>query len=94
MKISNHAKMRIRERTDLNRSERKKLFRMALDKGQSLQDIKNEEVAKFVEHVQEKGNCKVKVYLNYIFIYSKNRKLLYTMYKLPAELCEIGGEEK
>ena len=87
MKISNHAKMRIRQRTNLNHQERRRLFRHALDKGKSLNEIKNEDVRTFVENIQ-RSNCKVKLYLNYVFIYSKNKKQLYTMYKLPHHLEE------
>ncbi len=85
MKISNHAKMRMRERTEFNHQERKRLFRNALDKGKSLQDIEDDKIKQFVEKI-EKRNCKVKLYLGYVFIYSKHSKQLYTMYKLPKEL--------
>ena len=57
MKLSNHSKQRMKERTDYNHKDRRTLFRNALDKG-------------------------------YIFIYSKNSKRLYTMYKLKDKYLE------
>ena len=84
MKVSNHAKLRIRERTDLNHHERKNLFKSALEKGKSPQDIKDERIRRYLESKQRKA--KVKLYLDYVFVYSKNNKQLYTMYKLPAKV--------
>lgn len=89
MKVSKHGKKRMRERTDFNHTERKNLFRQALDKGKSKQDIKTEEIKRYVGS-KEKG-CKIKLYKDYLFIYSKHRKQLYTMYKLPEEM--VGKEE-
>ena len=86
MKVSNHAKLRIRERTDLNHHERKNLFRNALKKGKNPQNIKDGKIRKYLESKQ--NNAKVKLYLNYVFIYSKNNKRLYTMYEIPRELKE------
>ena len=87
MKVTQHAKMRIRERTELNTKERKRLFRRALDSGKSKQDIKDDSIRKFVEEVEER-KAKVKIYQGYVFIYSKNKKTLYTMYQLPEELLK------
>ena len=87
MKISNHAKRRMRERTNFNHKERRNLFRTALDKGKSIQDIKDPDVK---DYVKSKNNCMVKLYKDYVYIYSKHNKQLYTMYKLPDNL--VGKE--
>ena len=84
MKLLNHAKLRIRERTNLNHHDRKTLFKNALEKGKNPQDIKDEKIRKYLENKQ--GKEKVKLYLDYVFIYSKNNKTLYTMYKLSTSL--------
>ena len=84
MKISKHAMMRMRERTGLNHKNRRGMFRRALDKGKNIQDIKNKEVRGFVKCKQKR--CMIKLYEDYLYIYSKYSKQLYTMYKLPEEL--------
>lgn len=78
--------MRMRERTKLNRKERKKLFREALDKGKDIYKIKDNSIKEFL--ISKENNCKIKLYKDYVFIYSKNNKQLYTMYKLPDELLK------
>lgn len=89
MKLSIHGKMRMRERTNLNHQERRNLFRNALDNGKSIQEIKDDKVREYIQN--RCYNCKIKLYQDYLFIYSKNSKRLYTMYKLPEELL---GREK
>ena len=86
MKLSTHSKIRMRERTGLNHKERRKLFRNALDYGKSPMQIKNEKVQQFM--LARSNKCKIKLYKGYLFIYSKNSHILYTMYKLPKELIE------
>ncbi len=90
MKLSQHSKYRMRQRTDFNHRQRKSLFREALAKGKSPQDVKDERIKNFL---LGKPNCKVKLYKGYVFIYSKNAHQLYTMYKLPDELSG-GNNEK
>ena len=77
MKISKHAKNRMRERTDLNHKERLSLFRKALDNGKSVKQVKNLEVKQYLSGKQK--------------VYSKNAHRLYTMYRLPEEL--VGKEK-
>ena len=89
MKLSKHSKKRMRERTPFNSKERKKLFREALSYGKSPNDITDYELHKFMA---SKQNCKVKLYKDYIFIYSKNSHMLYTMYELPENLKEVRSE--
>lgn len=93
MKISRHAKKRMRERTELNHKERIGLFRKALDNGKSVQEIKDLRVKKYLSGKQTKCS-KVKLYRGYVFVYSKNKHQLYTMYKLPSEYLEEVGEEE
>ena len=76
--------MRMRERTGLNHKNRIGMFRRALDKGKKIQNIKDEKVRNFVKSKQKR--CMIKLYKDYLYIYSKNNKQLYTMYKLPEEL--------
>jgi len=86
MKLSEHSKIRMKERTNYNHKERLRLFADALKLGKSPNDInekKNKELKKFLS---SRKNCKVKLYKNYVFIYSKNGQRLYTMYELPKEL--------
>lgn len=85
MKLSNHSKIRMKERTNYNHQERKTLFQKALQYGKSANDIKDK---KLKTYLMSKPSCKVKLYNGYIFIYSKNSKRLYTMYKLPDEFEE------
>lgn len=87
MKLSQHAKVRMKQRTNLNHQERRILFRQALDKGKSPNDIKNK---KLKEYLESKSKCKVKLYKGYVFIYSKTTTKLYTMYPIPQELLEEG----
>lgn len=90
MKISNHAKRRIVERTYFNHRERKQLFRNALDKGKSVKQIKDKNINKYLASKQTK-TVRIKLYKDYVFVYGKNSKTLYTMYKLPENLV---GKEK
>lgn len=84
--ISNHGRMRMKERTGLNHKERKKFFDEAVLKGKSPNDITDEEIKKFL--LSKQINCKVKLYKGYVFIHSKNSKRLYTMYKLPDKFLK------
>jgi len=87
MKISKHAKIRMKERTSLNHKERRIIFRLALSKGKSIQDIKDERIKRYMMS-KRRYNSQSKLYKNYIFIYSRNSHQLYTIYKLPDEFLE------
>lgn len=89
MKLSKHSKIRMRQRTNLNHNERKGLFRKALDYGKSPNDINDIELKKYLEKTADKNDKKIKLYNNYVFIYSKNAKQLYTMYELPEKYKEV-----
>lgn len=88
MKLSNHSKIRMRQRTNLNHQERKGLFRKALDYGKSPDDINDEKIKKFMLKTASKNDNKIKLYKGYVFIYSKNAKQLFTMYKLPKRFLK------
>ena len=85
MKISKHAKERIKERTSLDTQERRQIFRLALKNGKYTSDIKNKRIKRFMMS-KRRFNNQVRLYRGYIFIYSKNSRQLYTMYKLPDYL--------
>lgn len=87
MKISKHAKMRIRERTTLNHAERRNLFRLALSNGKCIEEVKNERIKRFMMS-KKRYNSQCKLYRDYVFIYSRNSHQLYTMYRLPDDLIE------
>ena len=86
-KISKHAKKRIKERTLLDTQERKQIFRLALKNGKYTSDIKDTRIKRYMMS-KRRFNNQVRLYRGYIFIYSKNKRQLYTMYKLPDELLE------
>lgn len=88
MKLSKHSKRRMRERTAFNSDERRKLFRDALDKGKSIQEIDNKKLKHYIW--SKSRYCKIKVYRGYMFLYSKNSHQLYTMYEIPKR---FKGEE-
>jgi len=85
MKISKHAKERIKQRTSLDTQERRQIFRLALKHGKYISDIKNERIKRYLMS-KRRFNNQVRLYKGYIFIYSKNKRQLYTMYKLPEYL--------
>lgn len=87
MKITKHASQRFEERTDIDKSNQKQFFRGALTHGKSASQISNEVLRKYLLQLESTGS-KVKLYKGYIFIHSKNKKTLYTMYKVPEEILE------
>lgn len=91
MKLTKHSKLRMKQRTNLNHSQRKLLFRNALLKGLSPDKVKDEKTKRYMN---SKGKrCKIKLYKGYFFLYSKNSHLLYTMYKVPEWLEEVEENE-
>ena len=91
MKLSIHSKKRMSERTGLDSKNQKPFFANALRLGVSAGNMKDGPVKDFLLN-KEKNRCKAKLYKGYVFIYSKNSKRLYTMYKLPEEL--LGGKNE
>ena len=87
MKLSQHSKERISERTNLDKGNQKAFFRAALDKGIPPNNLKEGKLKEYL--LARENQCKIKVYKGYIFIHSKNSKRLYTMYKIPDELKEM-----
>ena len=88
MKISKHGKIRMKERTSYNHKERHLLFRYALIRGKNPQDIKDEKLRNYMKSKQGIKGSNIKLYKDYVFIYSKHGKRLYTMYKLPEHFLE------
>lgn len=89
MKLSKHSKIKMKERANLKSSEKLKMYKMALRNGKRVGEIKNERIKSYLAPKQ-KFNSRIILYQNYVFVYSKNSKQLYTMYKLPENL--IKGE--
>ena len=85
MKISNHAKIRMKERMSLKQTERRKMFKLALKKGKYIQQIKDKRTHDYLA-TKKRYNSQIKLYNGYVFVYSRNSHQLYTMYKLPDEL--------
>lgn len=92
-KLSNHSKHRMNERLGLKHSEMMNAFSIARKRGLSLNSEKTPD--KVREYIASKGNCNVKIYNGYVFIYSKWRKQLYTCYKAPDWVIEeiLKGEK-
>ena len=85
MKLSKHSKMRITERAGIRKGKQLAFFRAALTHGKSIGNMEEGEIKDFL--ISKKNhNCNIKLYQNYVFIYSKNNKQLYTMYELPEFL--------
>lgn len=82
MKLSQHSKERIVERTSIRGKDKKQLFKQALEHGKSFDDIKD---IRLKSYIASRKNCRAKIYKDYIFLYSKNSKQLYTMYELPEK---------
>lgn len=89
MKISKHAKIRMKERLSLKQTEMRQIFRLALKHGKCISDIKSQRIKRYLMS-KKRFNSQVRLYRDYVFIYSKNGLRLYTMYKLPEGL----GDEK
>lgn len=88
MKVSKHAKRRMKERTNYNHKERNKLFKEALKKGIGPGNIKKGD-SELKKYLNDKVNCKAKIYKGYVFIYSKHSHQLYTMYECPEHIKKI-----
>ena len=84
MKLTNHSKVRYKERVGVTHKEQVKLFKEALTKGKSPADIKDPSLRRFLT----KPGAKAKLYKNYVFVYSKTSKVLYTVYELPERFKE------
>lgn len=86
MKLSKHSKRRIAERANVIGGQ-KEFFKNALLKGKAPGNLKDGAVKDYLLS-KENRKCRVKLYRDYVFIYSKNNKQLYTMYKLPQHLIK------
>ena len=96
MRLSQHSKRRIKERTDIKKRGQSKFFRLALNRGLCYQQAVYQKYDKLViDYLKRKqGNGKAKIYNGYIFFYSKHNKTLYTMYKIPEDIEELIKKKK
>lgn len=81
----------MKQRSDINRNKQEKFFRLAVRNGISLGQAKEMKLDKQVIEYLKKAtrNAQVKIYNGYTFIYGKNSKVLYTMYKCPDNITEL-----
>ena len=87
MKISSHGKLRMEERANIDSKNQRPFFANALRLGLSAGNMKEGPIKQYLLSKQN-NRSKAKLYRGYVFIYSKNSKQLYTMYKLPEEILE------
>jgi hypothetical protein len=90
MKLTKHSRKRIKERTHIKKRGQERFFRLALNGGISLGQARQLKLDKLVIEYLKKLNRgqQVKIYNDYVFIYCKNSKRLYTMYKCPENISE------
>ena len=90
MKLTKHSRKRIKERTNIKKRGQERFFRLALNRGISLGQARQLKLDKVVIEYLRKLNRgqSVKIYNDYVFIYCKNSKRLYTMYKCPENISE------
>lgn len=90
MKLTKHSRKRIKERTHIKKRGQERFFRLALNRGISLGQARKLKLDKVVIEYLKKLNRgkQVKIYNDYVFIYCKNSKRLYTMYKCPDNVSE------
>lgn len=92
MKLSNHSKIRMKERTTFNHKERVVLFKNALKNGLSYGGVKNQQLSDYLKS-KESWKSQIKLYKGYVFVHSRNSKMLYTMYELPEKYKEVYERE-
>lgn len=90
MKLTKHSRERIKERTNIKKRGQERFFRLALNRGISYGQAKKMKLDKVVVEYLKKLNRgqQVKIYNDYVFIYCKNSKRLYTVYKAPDNISE------
>lgn len=82
MKLSNHSKERMKQRANIKSAKiQENFFRNALKNGITPEQV-DDELLKQRLKSRVKYNSKVKYYKGWVFVYSRNSKQLYTMYKL------------
>lgn len=82
MKLSKHSIQRMKERANIKSQKiRENFYRNALKNGLSVDQIEDEDLKRKLKG-RIKFNSQIKVYKGYVFIYSKNAKQLYTLYKV------------
>ena len=93
-KVTMHARRRIHERfLEKNRCHNSvKLFKNALNYGYGIGDFKESKIKQYMCSHRRKNN--IKIYNGYVFIYSKNNKTLYTVWKVPDIYMDYEKELK
>lgn len=95
MRITSHAKKRMKERGHFTHREKIKMFKNALHHGLSPDDIKdNKSELRQYLFTKQNNRARVKLYQEYVYIYNKNSKNLITMYKLPSRFLKENNEEQ
>lgn len=80
MKLSNHSKMRLKQRTDVERNKFFSLSKLAMKNGINLRHVPLEDGYLRKYMTARVGRYK-KYYQGYIFIFSMNSRKLITMYE-------------
>ena len=90
MKLTKHSRQRIKERSHIKKRGQERFFRLALDRGIGVGQARKLKLDKVVVEYLNKLNKKqsAKIYNDYVFIYCKNSKRLYTVYKCPENISE------
>lgn len=80
MKLSNHSKMRLKERTDCDRNKFLSLSKLAMKNGITIRHVPEED-----GYLRKYMSCGVgkykKYYQGYIFLFTMNSRKLVTMYE-------------
>ena len=85
MRVSTHGKKRIRERVQSSLTNRNvnSLFRSALHNGYTPKAFIECDFKKYLIAHSKKNS--VKVFQNHMFLYNSSKKILYTVWKVPAQ---------
>lgn len=90
MKLTKHSRQRIKERSHIKKRGQERFFRLALTRGIGVEQARKLKLDKVVIEYLKKLNKRqsAKIYNDYVFIYCKNSKRLYTVYKCPENISE------
>jgi hypothetical protein len=95
VQVTLHARQRAQERTALKKSATESLARRALEKGLTLDNVKNPKLRQYLQHVidMEKGKAdRVAIHAGQVWIY--RLPLLLTVYPVPASVVKLVVKEK
>lgn len=86
--FTQHGYYRLKERTNINDKELKRINYYAIKNGIGFSDIPSGPLKDYVARRVFKKNKKVKLYRDYVFIFFKNSKRMITCYKIPDKYLE------